>query len=613
MIMMDQAVEISEAGQAPALLNGLPVAEIRSALDRILRSRAFIHSHRIRRFLQFVVEECLLGQQHRLKEYLIGLEVFNRLETFDPRVDSIVRVEARRLRTKLDEYYQTEGQDDEIRIELRKGSYVPIVEHRHPGMYGGYASPALVYKRHSVAIGQLTGLDGDSAELAEDLRRKLSHVLIKDGHFQVLAGFNGEAGRPADGTDGANGHSKAEPARMNASSQPEYVLEGRFERNGEDRRVLLQLLSVADNAYVWSDSSEDADLDSLARSLNRAVITSSRPEGRAKQRCVKSHSFDHYVQGRYLWKMGTPDAIRNSISYFAKAAELDVSYAAAWAGYAEAAIVASLFGYSDPREAGAKIRDAAQKATALAEVLPEAHVAQGAVASLMDWDWEAGERALQRAIQLDGRDPKIHVAYAIQLGCRGLFNAALIEAERALDLDPGSLSINFVLGWLQVAAKRYDEAIAHQGMLARLAPDFPLAYMGLGWAHLGKGQYGDALAQFTNAINLMRGRSLLSGCLGHCYAKLNQRDEALRQLNQLIGHSSSQYSSPVSVAAIYTGMGQTDRALSALEQAADAHDCSLPLQLLNPEFDGLRGDSRFAAILDTIGLGKGRSKSAASE
>src|SRR5713226_3837618 len=96
-------------------LNNERAAAIKAELDRILASRVFVHSHRIRRFLQFVVEECLRGQQHRLKEYLIGLEVFNRLEAFDPRVDSIVRVEARRLRTKLHEYYQTEGQEDAIR------------------------------------------------------------------------------------------------------------------------------------------------------------------------------------------------------------------------------------------------------------------------------------------------------------------------------------------------------------------------------------------------------------------------------------------------------------------------------------------------------------------
>lgn len=105
-------------------------AEVRAQLDRILGSRAFVQSHRIRRFLQFIVEESLLGQPERLKEYLIGVEVFDRRDAFDPRVDSIVRVEARRLRYKLEEYYRTEGRGDPVRIVLRKGSYVPVFEHR---------------------------------------------------------------------------------------------------------------------------------------------------------------------------------------------------------------------------------------------------------------------------------------------------------------------------------------------------------------------------------------------------------------------------------------------------------------------------------------------------
>jgi len=100
-------------------------------MERILRSHTFVHSHRIRRFLQFVVEEALRGRQHRLKEYVIGMEVFGRQESFDPRVDSIVRVEARRLRSKLEEYYANNPEPSDtatLRICIRKGSYVPLFE-----------------------------------------------------------------------------------------------------------------------------------------------------------------------------------------------------------------------------------------------------------------------------------------------------------------------------------------------------------------------------------------------------------------------------------------------------------------------------------------------------
>src|SRR3984893_6028490 len=124
---------VNPIAETTAFLNAVPAAEIRTPLDLILRSRAFIQSHRIRRFLQFVVEGSLLGPPPRLKEYLIGLEVCARRESLAPRVDSIVRVEARRLRYKLEEYCRTEGREDGIRIVLRKGSYVPIFEYRTAG------------------------------------------------------------------------------------------------------------------------------------------------------------------------------------------------------------------------------------------------------------------------------------------------------------------------------------------------------------------------------------------------------------------------------------------------------------------------------------------------
>lgn len=106
---------------------------VRSQLERILNSKAFARSPRISKFLGFVVEQTLDGQESKLKEYLLGVEVFGRLDSFDPRIDSIVRVEARRLRYKLDKYYETEGQSDPIYIQFRKGCYVPSFSEKRPG------------------------------------------------------------------------------------------------------------------------------------------------------------------------------------------------------------------------------------------------------------------------------------------------------------------------------------------------------------------------------------------------------------------------------------------------------------------------------------------------
>jgi len=102
--------------------------DVRRQLDRLLASGGFANAGRMSRFLKFVVERTLAGEGERLKEYVIGVEVFDRDAEYDPRVDSIVRVEAARLRSKLAEYYAGEGRNDAIVLSLPKGGYAPIAK-----------------------------------------------------------------------------------------------------------------------------------------------------------------------------------------------------------------------------------------------------------------------------------------------------------------------------------------------------------------------------------------------------------------------------------------------------------------------------------------------------
>lgn len=104
--------------------------EVRQQLRRILDSDAFRRSARMERFLTLAVERTLLGHPDELKEYVLGRDVFNRGEDYDPRLDSIVRVEAQRLRRKLQEYYESEGSDDPVIVEFPTGRYVPTFKYR---------------------------------------------------------------------------------------------------------------------------------------------------------------------------------------------------------------------------------------------------------------------------------------------------------------------------------------------------------------------------------------------------------------------------------------------------------------------------------------------------
>lgn len=580
--------------ETTAMLNGVPAAEIRAQLDLILRSRAFIQSHRIRRFLQFVVEESLLGQPHRLKEYLIGLEVFDRREAFDPRVDSIVRVEARRLRYKLEEYYRIEGREDGIRIVLRKGSYVPIFEYRSAT---SGASPASARRSVEIALPVPVGAATEALAAAEEIQRRLAHVLIKEGCFQVIVKPHHQ---PA--SEDATG----DAAAASSASTADYLIAGSMELQQDGFRMLLQLQQGADGSYIWSESLEGrlqdlSPVDHLAQQLVRDLTAPAREGVIARRQSDRKESCDAYLQGRYHWKLATPDSIRSSVAFFTKAVETDPNYAAAWAALSEALLVSSVFGMLSPSDSDTRMKEAALRATSLNPSLPEAHVALGAVLSLLDWDWAAGEEELQKSIHLDKSDPVGHLAYGIQLACRGDQDGAVAEVERALEADPAALFPNFILGWIYGVCRRYDEAIAQHTLVSRLATDYGLPHLGLGMAYAGKGLFTDAIAHLTNASQMKCG-SLLHGQMGYCYAMAGRRDEAQRELGILKVRSESHYVSPISFAAIYAGLGEDHETLSYLERAANARDTSLAVHLLSAEFDRLRDHPQFQDLRGRIGL-----------
>lgn len=131
--MFDQITSPDTFKQGRPSLNGFSPDEIKAQMERMLASKLFKGSRRLSRFLRFTVEQTLMGERDRLKEYCIGLEVFEKPESFDPRMDSIVRVMARRLRILVNSYYQTDGRDDTLEIHFDSGSYVPTFRARTPG------------------------------------------------------------------------------------------------------------------------------------------------------------------------------------------------------------------------------------------------------------------------------------------------------------------------------------------------------------------------------------------------------------------------------------------------------------------------------------------------
>jgi TolB-like protein len=275
--------------------------DVRRQLDRILASGTFATTDRLSRFLRFVVERTLAGEGDQLKEYAVGVGVFDRGEQYDPRTDAIVRVEASRLRTKIDEYYRLADGADPILIRLPKGSYAPLFE-VWPSDGGGPVQadgPSPARSRRWLVVGAATAAivlvaftywrTAGQASTAVTLAVLPFETFSADPERQLLAarvtdGVTTEAARL--GTVGVVSHTSAlqftgvrRPVRDIAQALGATVLlEGTIEVSDGRVRVSVRLVDGALDRKLWVDDVEGAvaDLPALCRDIAAAAVGAAR-------------------------------------------------------------------------------------------------------------------------------------------------------------------------------------------------------------------------------------------------------------------------------------------------------------------------------------------------
>src|SRR5215471_21756649 len=156
-------------------------------LGRILTSPIFSQSRRLTKFLQFVVTAGAQGDSERVKEYAIGVEVFDRGKDFDPRIDPIVRVQAAKLRSKLLEYYASSGAQDPIVISMPKGSYAPEIRDQQPAKARAPTKPPPDRSRIAVLPFLNMSTDPDNEYFSDGLTEELINRLARVPSLQVVA------------------------------------------------------------------------------------------------------------------------------------------------------------------------------------------------------------------------------------------------------------------------------------------------------------------------------------------------------------------------------------------------------------------------------------------
>jgi TolB-like protein len=441
---------------------------IREQLDRILHSVPFQHSPRRQRFLEFIVRETLAGR--RVKGYDVALEVFGRLETFDAALDPVVRVEAGRLRDKLREYYDTDGEGDHIRIDLPKGTYAPQIKFRHEdapqvgpqkGLQEVFSTvPSVaVLPFDDLSADQNLGYLGDG--VAEDIITALSR--FPDSAVVARTSSFTYKGKTVD------------IRQVGKELGVGYVVEGSVRKDGNKLRIVSQLIDTRNGEHVWAERFDRSGMDpwALQDEVTEMIVSAMTGEkGALKQAQYRRawgkaattlEEYDYYLRGHDQFMKYTKEGIQRSgeiwregLAKFPSSPLLKVKLG--WHHITRTVIFISDDPQADVRKAG----ELAQEALLNEYLSPQ-------VMRLANW--------LMSHVLVRKRD----------------FDGALAAADRAVALAPCDTFMLSSLMMVLVQAGRADEALKWADQVASRDPALGWFYNHRrGWAHLVQGSIGDA-------------------------------------------------------------------------------------------------------------------------
>ncbi len=397
-------------------------------------------------------------------------------------------------------------------------------------------------------------------------------------------------------------------AEIGESLGVQAVITGRISKVGDNLQISVEMINAADKTRIWGETyirkaSGTLDVpEEIAQDISKNLhLTLSVDQKRQmeKNSTVNAQAYQLNLTGVFYQRQNGADNLKKAVEYQNEAIALDPNFAQA---YAEAALnYAALveIGALDPSIGKPKSRDAAEKAVALDRALPVAYFALGYIEN-QDLNFASARQNFEKAIELNQNFAGAHTLYAAYLSQFGQTEEALSEIKRAQELDPLRAGLIGNEGIIYYYARRYGEAISKMQEGLRPEPENAPARVLLGQVYSADGQYAKAIREFETALQTDPESTSTSIYLGSAFALSGDREKAVAILNEL--QTSKQYVSPAVFAILYASLGDIEPAFKSLEKAYAERDNQLQVLKVEPGYDPLRKDPRFADLLRRMGL-----------
>jgi len=440
--------------------------QVSECLAKVLSSHIFIKSERQQRFLSYIMAETLEGRAEKLKGYTIGIDVFDREASFDPAIDSIVRVEAGRLRAKLREYYDDDGATDPVRFKLPKGAYAVQIDWQQAAKIQEHAHrtndfPTLINEQPSLAVLPFANIATDSSQdyFADGITDSLISLLSRLSGLFIISkqsSFSYKA-------------SKKSSKDIAAELGVRYLLEGSVQYAGKQIRVTAQLIDTLSDSHVWSDSydRELKDTFSLQDELSQNIVRVLQIKlaaadaalfGYKGTSSVEAH--DTMLRGIAQMRKYTQQSVHEALMLLTKAAEIDPNYAAVHAWLARVILYPWVMMWDNQSSALDLALSHARRAI---ELDPQSPYTLSILGWVQLWRRESEESIsnCRQAVVLDPNNAEAHLFLSLSLASSGMGQEALYNAEKAKRFTPTPAALyDFALGMSFFALKDYSKSIA---------------------------------------------------------------------------------------------------------------------------------------------------------